>query len=285
MSLESQTGNRDIAEANLICAVGLPGAGQLDIPSCLATLDRWAEAIRRYTADCRQSRTSGPGDRGEEGFFHFLQMVTLLKHPRGLNIRYQPRAIGSFDFSDSRDDFLHGLLTRRLGTCASLPVLFVALGRRLGYPMHLAIAKQHFFCQWVNEDGTHINLEGSGPGGGEMYPDEHYLRWPRPLTAADLASGRYLRPLTPAEELAAFLETRGHCLVDNKRFAEARKVYIEANRIAPQWSILESHLRPLDMFEARFGHSLNVVSGRTASQVARDSGSMTFRQESNPPSS
>jgi hypothetical protein len=178
-------------------------------------------------------------------------MVTLLKHYRGLNIHYQPRAIGNFDFSDSRDDFLHGLLTRRLGTCASLPVLFVALGRRLGYPMHLAIAKQHFFCQWMNEDGTHINLEGSGPGGGEVYPDEHYHKWPRSLMAEDLTSGRYLRPLTPAEELAAFLETRGHCLVDNGRFDEARQAFVLANQTAPQWSVLESHLRSLEMFEAR----------------------------------
>jgi hypothetical protein len=70
-------------------------------------------------------------------------MVTLLKHPRGLGVGYKHSAIGSYNFADSRDDLLHGLLTRKLGTCASLPVLFVAIGRRLGWPMHLAVAKAY----------------------------------------------------------------------------------------------------------------------------------------------
>ena len=66
------------------------------------------------------------------GFAAFTALVTYLRHPSALNIGYQPTAIGNTIFSDSRDDLLHGVLTRRLGTCTSLPVLFVALGRRLG---------------------------------------------------------------------------------------------------------------------------------------------------------
>ncbi len=38
-------------------------------------------------------------------------------------------------FADSKDVFIHGLLTgKHYGTCASLPFLYVAIGRRLGYP-------------------------------------------------------------------------------------------------------------------------------------------------------
>lgn len=80
-------------------------------------------------------------------------MAILLK--RGVGIRYQPTAIGNYDFADSRDDLLHGVLTRKLGTCTSLPVLCVAIGRRLGYPMHLAVATSHVLCQWLNDDGSH----------------------------------------------------------------------------------------------------------------------------------
>jgi hypothetical protein len=111
-------------------------------------------------------------------------------------------------------------------------VLFVAIGRRLGYPMYLAIANGHVFCQWVNEDGTRINLEGSGPGGGEVLPDNHYHAWPRTLAPEQLASGRYLRPLSRAEEFGHFLATRGHCLVDNRRVAEARQAYLDAYRFS-----------------------------------------------------
>jgi hypothetical protein len=38
-----------IAEMNLLCAEGLPGAENFDIPECLATLDRWAAHVRSET--------------------------------------------------------------------------------------------------------------------------------------------------------------------------------------------------------------------------------------------
>ena len=234
----------DLAAMNLACAAGLPGSEKLDIPACLATLDRWADAVRRYTRDCRAQYYEDPDHyHRHKGFFHFLCMVTLLKHPNGFACAYQPAAIGNFDFLDARDDFLHGLLTRKLGTCASFPVLCVALGRRLGYPMHLALAKGHVLCQWVDADGTHANLECASGGGGEMCPDGHYHRWPHPLTPAQLAGGRYLRPLAPHEALALFLETRGHVLTDNLRFGEAEAAYRAALRAAPGWTTAGLSLR------------------------------------------
>jgi hypothetical protein len=242
----------DIARMNLLCAEQLTGAQSLNVDACLVTLERWVSAVHRFCGDSRAEYERNPAEYNHhEGFFCFLSMTTLLKHPHGLGVRYQPTAVGNFDFSDSRDDLLHGLLTRRLGTCTSLPVLFVAMGRRLGWPMHLAIAKQHVFCQWVNEDGSHVNLEGSCPGGGTMFPDDHYHAWPAVLTRDDLASGRYLRRLTAAESLALFLETRGHCLVDNKRFAEARDAYRQAHRFAPQWSDYDNHTYSCELHEAQ----------------------------------
>jgi hypothetical protein len=235
----------EIASSNLLCANGLRGAEQLDMDRFLSTLEGWTGMVRRYTAASACGRTYE-----RRAAFCFIAMVTLLKHPRGLGIRYQPSAIGNFNFADSRDDFLHGPLTRRTGTCASLPVLFTAIGRRLGYPMYLAIAKGHVFCQWVDDDGV-INLEGSCPSGGNIYPREHYLQWPRPLTQRDLASGRYLRPLNNDETLALFLETRGHCLVDNRRFDEAREAYKQAAQVAPHWSDCDRHLWSLSLHEER----------------------------------
>ena len=237
-----ELGRLDIALVNLLCAEGLPGAEGLNIARCLATLDRWAQAIRCYTRDAARYYQRDPTAYGHhKGFAELVSMAILLK--RGIGIRYQPAAIASYDFSDSRDDLLHGLLTRKLGTCASLPVLVVALGRRLGYPMYLAVAQGHFFCQWLNDDDSHVNFEISGNNGEcSRYDDEHYHQWPRPLTAAHLSSGRYLRALNPCEELAAFLETRGHCLADNGRYDEAREAYEQAHRAAPDWSRLDDHL-------------------------------------------
>lgn len=244
-----QLARLDIALVNLLCAEGLPGAEGLNIRACLATLDRWADAVRRYTRDHRNEYYANPQEyQHHKGLFSFLFMASLLKHPNGLSIRYQPSAIGNYDFSDSRDDLLHGVLTRKLGTCTSLPVLCVAIGRRLGYPMHLAVARGHVLCQWADERGN-LNLEISCGQGGDTAPDEHYHEWRR-MTQVDINSGRYLRPLTRADELALFLETRGHCLVDNRRFEEARQAYAQAFRAAPQWSEFENHVYSLELHEA-----------------------------------
>jgi hypothetical protein len=243
----------DIALVNLLCAEGLPGAERLDIPACLTTLDRWTDSVRRYTRDCAGDYQRDPARFGHhKGFSKLVSMAVLLK--RGIGIGYQPRAIGNFDFSDSRDDLLHGLLTRKLGTCASLPVLCVAIGRRLGYPMYLAIAKGHVLCQWLDTDGSHVNFEISGNDGEcSRFDDEHYHVWPRRLTPHELDSGRYLRPLTPAQELSLSLETRGHCLTDNCRFNEAREAYGHALRIAPDWSNADYHLHTVDVLRAGVG--------------------------------
>jgi len=39
----------DIAEMNLLCAVGLPGAENLDVEHALATLDQWAQRVKFET--------------------------------------------------------------------------------------------------------------------------------------------------------------------------------------------------------------------------------------------
>jgi len=247
----------DIARMNLLCAENLPGAEQLDVDDCLSTLDAWTNVVEGYVKKCRQDYQRNPDqyDR-HRGFFCFLCMVTQLKHPRGLGVRYQPTAVGNYDFSDSRDDLLHGILTRKLGTCASLPALYVSVGRRLGWPMFLTIAKRHVMCQWVDEDGTHRNLEGSCPGGGNTFSDEYYQTWPHTLTSDELASGRFLRPLNNAESLALFLETRGHCLVDNHRFAHARDAYAHARRFAPQWADYDNHICSLELHVKRARETL-----------------------------
>lgn len=242
-------GSIDIALVNLLCAESLPGTDRVSVRSCLNTLDNWTDAVRRYTKAnaCFYKRDSAAYGY-HKGFSKLVSMAVMLK--RGLGIGYQPTAIGNFDFSDARDDFLQGVLTRKLGTCTSLPVLVVAIGRRLGYPVHLAIARGHVLCQWLNDDGTHVNFEISGNDGDcSSHKDEHYHAWPHPLTRDQIASGRHLRPLTPQEELSLFLSTRAHCLCDNGHYRAAAAAYRQARDIAPKWSLYEEQMKVLRQME------------------------------------
>ena len=67
-------------------------------------------------------------------------------------------------FSDARSVFIHGLLgPGRAGTCSSLPVLYVAVGRQFGYPLKLVTTKGHLFVRWDGA-GERFNVEVTGHG-------------------------------------------------------------------------------------------------------------------------
>lgn len=159
--------------------------------------------------------------------------------------------IRNIDFTNSKDLFIHGMIDdTNGGTCVSMPALYVAIGRRLGYPLKLVLTKGHIFVRW--DDGKQrFNIETTSNGGADSYPDEHYKTWPMKWTPQEVKGNRYLKSLSPSQELACFLASRGHCLLDNGRVREARDAYAAAHRVAPKdpaypaWTRLaERRLRP-----------------------------------------
>jgi hypothetical protein len=122
-------------------------------------------------------------------------------------------------------------LNRRTGTCSSLPVLQVAVGRRLGYPLKLVTTKGHLFVRWEGA-GERFNIEAAGQG-VSRFTDDYYRRWPLEITAAEEVAEGYLKSLTPPEELAVFLSIRGMCLREAGRLEEAAAAFAAAARLAP----------------------------------------------------
>ncbi len=231
---EGELRRQDIARVNLLCAVGLPGSGDIDVAQAMTTLGQWAQLVTDETdRQIHQFREKPEEFNNSEAYFRMLALVTVLQQDFG--VRYDPERIQAPDFSDARDLFLHGLLTgRREGTCVSMPVLYVAIGRRLGYPLKLVTAKGHLFARWESDDGRErVNIEATNKG-LNCFPDEYYQTWPLPLTAAELASGQFLKSLTPAEELAVFLSARGHCWEANGKLAQAEEAYAQAHQLAPK---------------------------------------------------
>jgi regulator of sirC expression with transglutaminase-like and TPR domain len=143
-------------------------------------------------------------------------------------------------FRDSSDLFLHGFTEKRKGSCASLPVLMVAVGRRCGYPLYLAASKGHLFCRW--EDGSErFNIE-TAIEGVDSKPDSYYRRWPHPFSDEELTTEKYLKSLSPAEELGVFAQIRAACLQENRRFKEAAQAYETALRAFPESKHVKAYL-------------------------------------------
>ena len=223
----------DLAAVNLAAAEGLPGAQEMSREACLATLDAWAERVRSETErNLRQFQANPKEFRDSEAYFRVLTLVTVLQ--QDLGVRYNKERLRDVNFRDSRDLFIHGLLAGGGGTCVSMPALYTAVGRRLGYPLRLALAKGHVFVRWDDGPGRErFNVEATNAG-LNVFDDAHYQTWPEAISAEELAAGYYLKSLSARETLAVFLASRGDCLTDNGRLAEARVAYAEASRLWPQ---------------------------------------------------
>lgn len=208
----------------------------------LATLDEWASAVASETKrNFHQFRENPAEFENSEPYFRMGMLITVVQ--QDFQARYNPDRIESpsspspneIFYADSRDLFLHGIVgERRMGTCVSMPVLYVAVARRLGYPVNLVTTKAHLFARWQSHDGKErLNIEGTNKG-ISCFPDDYYRAWPMPISESEMKACRYLESLTPGEELAVFLATRGECLRSAGRLAEARLGFAHAHALVPQ---------------------------------------------------
>jgi hypothetical protein len=231
----SELANLDSAEVNLACAAGLPNADRLDSSAVLARLDKWANLVRRYTERCLPQFHANP-ERFDhsEGYFCVLVMVTALQ--RDLKLVYNPDKVADDASFDANDTFIMGAVLGAGGTCASIPVVIAAVGRRLGYPIKLVAARSggvgHLFNRWDDPAGERFNIEASGEGLSKL-PDDYYRTGEYQVTAEQEEKLCLLRSMTPREELADFLTQRGFRWLELGKLRQAVEAFGFAYGLAP----------------------------------------------------
>jgi len=229
----------EIACVNLLCAQGLTDGLDVEPKYILETLAKWTERVRTETERHNYRFKRDPLEfEHSAGFFKMMMMAVVLAEDFGVhyvtNRQIDPASATDGDgfFANPSDVFLHGVLgPKRGGTCSSLPVLYVAIGRRLGYPLKLVTTKGHLFVRWEGQ-GERFNIEVSGQG-LNRFDDNYYRKWPFPVTDEEVAAEGYLKSLSAPEELAVFLSIRGMCLREAGRHQEAADSFASAARFAP----------------------------------------------------
>jgi hypothetical protein len=245
----------DTAQVNLACAAGLPGTDHLDAAATTRVLNAWAEHVQRETRRCAGQFQREPAVfENSWAYFRILVLATVLQQDCG--VHYDSELIPRDDFfGDAANLFLHGILASKGGTCSSLPPLYVAVGRRLGYPLRLVQTSSHLFARWDDvETGERFNVECTSPG-LNCHADDHYRVWPNATEPAEVERNGWLVSLTPREELALFLATRGHCWLAHRRFRDATEAYAWAHAMAPR--------------QAGHGHCLMATLGQWSAQLRR----------------
>ncbi|MCO6439448.1 MAG: tetratricopeptide repeat protein, partial [Phycisphaerae bacterium] len=224
----------DIATMNLAAAEGLPGSEDLDRAAVLQALDAWADGVAEATVSRAHYFDLIP-DYYDNSRAKFLAIMLVLTLREDMNVHYNVEQRTNPSLARSQDQFIHGIVQGTGGTCASLPVIVVAVGRRLGYPLKLVQTFSHYYARWDDPvTGEQFNIEISNLGGVD-FPDEDHYREKLRLHLEDPDPGsNYLKSMTPREELSAFLTTRADCLRENGRWRQAIATYREAVRLAPQ---------------------------------------------------
>jgi hypothetical protein len=244
----------DILELNYCAACRLPGTGKSDLDAWLAKRDEWAARVRFET--CRHLYRFNPKSKEPTEFtcgnslarFFCYFLLQVLQEDCG--VRYHPDRKFKPDFCQPQDVFAHGIMDDdgQGGTCASMPVVYVSVGRRLGFPINLIETRGHLFFRWDDPRGTVIrwqnpdltlwippdrfNVEGACEGVA-YYPDSHYIQWPELWSQADFDHGCYLRSLTRQEELSSFLIQRAECFHDLGNRLESLKAIYHARKLSP----------------------------------------------------
>lgn len=233
---DSELARHDLAAINIACATGLPGAEEIDVGYCLYKLDDWADRVKEYTSRLMPQFRRKPHEyENSEAYFRTLALITVLQRDEG--VRYNPAKIPEDAPFDASDSFIHGVIQGDGGTCATLPVVYAAVGRRLGYPIKLAATRNekfgHLFARWESATGERFNIEAVGPG-LTTPPDDFFRSGFYNLSAKVEADGCYLQTQTPREELAGFLAGRGWCAEDGRNWRQCVEAWSWAAELAPR---------------------------------------------------
>jgi hypothetical protein len=135
--------------------------------------------------------------------------IALLNHYLFVPGNWNDSITFTFDFEDmegrKKDNrYLNGLIASKKGNCVTIPMLYLALADRLGWPIYPVRAPQHFFCRYIldPDSNKYYNIETTSKGmilNDWVYVDE------MKITKDGLKNGCYLRTLTKKEYLASMV--------------------------------------------------------------------------------
>jgi len=135
--------------------------------------------------------------------------------PPDVGPEYRLRALNTLFYRKmgieyNRDDYMgeklpnryvHGVIQTKKGTCANMPVFYIAVAQRLGYPVYGVRAPQHLFARYVDPELKMQNIEATNGGGWSS--NEKYIEDTK-INPVALKNKVYLETMTN-RQLAAEL--------------------------------------------------------------------------------
>jgi hypothetical protein len=154
----------DLALANWLIAADVPNFADMTREWFFRELDRMIDRVRREMARMEgvaRSRGQNPNDPDTRCAI-FCNAVIKLQFDYTEEFRQQPLTpLQNKAFhADPNNTFLAGLLRTRRGSCVSMPLIYLVIGQRLGFPIHLVALGDHYFVRWEGP-GYRMNIEAT----------------------------------------------------------------------------------------------------------------------------
>lgn len=202
----SQFEKLDIVELNLAIAHELPECRGLEVARYRKTVDDWAAWIKHEIDRHMYRFEHNPGEyKNSRAYFCALMMCTVIG--QDLKIGYDREV---FSFAKPQDQFIYGVIDNRRGTCISLPLLYIAIGQRLGCPIKAVAVPGHTFCRWDDpKTGERLNIEAANQGGLTDHDDEYYRHWPYEIDPRWEKEHHMLKSLTMREHASVMVGSLG----------------------------------------------------------------------------
>lgn len=208
----------DIVELNLAVAREIPECRDLDVARYQRTVDEWAAWVKHEIDRHMYRFEQDPGNyKNSRAYFCASMMSTVIG--QDYRVHYD---LLDFSFEQPEDQFIHGIIDLRKGTCVSLPLIYIAIGQRLGYPIRAVTTPGHVFCRWDDpETGERLNIEAANQGGLTDHPDEYYRHWPYEVDPRWEHEHHILKSLTMRQHASVMVGSLGAYYVEKQDFPAA----------------------------------------------------------------
>lgn len=200
---------------NMIVAKVLPELVDIKFEKYVRIVDTWARRIGDGLAAAEANGAMDPSYEVDPNIWRAGGMAIAVAG-RSIGITYTR----DVTLTDHADLFVPGMIETKEGTCSNMPMLHLAIGWRLGWPLKAVVTRDHMWCRWddgvpgPDDGGSYFNLEataasneGGGWGGFSTPTDEQYIKdFQTPLKAIE--SGSDMVSLTARQTLGVLLQQR-----------------------------------------------------------------------------
>ena len=215
--LHNEDGQIDLALANWLIAADVPQFQDMTHDDYFKQLDAMTEQVRRDIEMMGPVVRSRGGDPDTPHAQCSIFCGAMIRQRENLT----PEESSAL-YRDANNIFLAGLLRTRRGSCVSMPLIYLVIGRRLGYPVHLVAVGKHYFIRW-EEPGYRMNIETTIVGEVAMTPDDSVHLKIEGMTR-DQIRGSEMRNLTPREVVGhLFFAREGYWSAQGPQFGKERR--------------------------------------------------------------